>query len=194
MSRTDEKDLRLLKKRYRKASRKERSAILVEFLRPPATIASTRVDYSTVEGNAPRGPSSARSEPCTALRRPGRCSFCRSCSITSIPRDCAKRSMPSCRVCTNRGSSKSAPDAIRSRSESVPPPWIDCWLIGDAGRVSGGGLRSPARCSNTRSRSAPGRTGRRIAPDSVKWIWSIIAAGGSSAERTTLGPYASPMG
>ncbi|MGD9029697.1 MAG: hypothetical protein PVG25_07765, partial [Anaerolineae bacterium] len=42
----------------------------------------------------------------------------------------------------------------------------------------------PLRCSNTRSPSAPGRTGRRVAPDSVEWIWSLMAAGRSSAELT----------
>jgi hypothetical protein len=111
--RTDEKYFRLLKERCREPSRKETSAILDEFVK----ITGYHRQYATALLNGRRQqsqiPSNVHGEPYAALRRLGHCSFCRSCSITSIPGNCAKHSMPSCGACTNRVFSKSALSASR---------------------------------------------------------------------------------
>ena len=93
MSQTDEKYLARLRERYRKGSKKERSAMLDEYVKTASCHRKHAIAVLSGKRKRAKGPFVVPGAPSMETRKPEHCSSCGICSMGFAPNDCAARWM-----------------------------------------------------------------------------------------------------
>jgi hypothetical protein len=190
MSRVDAKYLKLLRTRYRTASKKEKGVILDEFVK--ATSYDRKYAIALLNGK--------RDYVQHVVRRPRSTQygagliphllFFRDLFNGIVPSCCEQQWMSSYLGSTKLVTCRLAENPTRSLCKSVQPQWIVSSLVREPRRESLVVSPSLARGSNIRFHSAPGLIGVKTALGSAKWIWSTIAAEPSFVGLIMPGPCA----